>query len=134
MYLADSGLTAYLMGLTPDGFTKNPSLIGHLLENFVVQEIAKQLTWSKTRATQYHLRTVSGTEVDIILESAAGELVGIEFKATQTLNTDDFKGLKALQELCPQKFKRGIVLYGGQDPLPFGPNMFALPIQTLWQH
>ncbi len=134
IYLSDTGLAAYLMGMTPEKLILNPTLIGSLLENFVVQEIAKQLTWSTTRATQYHLRTVSGTEVDIVLEAASGELVGIEIKASQTINTDDFKGLKALQELCPDKFKRGIVLYGGQDPLPFGPNMFALPIQTLWQH
>lgn len=122
------------MGITPERLASNPDLLGPLLETFVVQEIAKQITWSKTRATQHHFRTTTGNEVDIVLEAATGELVGIEIKASQTISASDFKGLKVLQELSPKQFKRGIVLYGGQTPLPFGDNMFALPIQTLWQH
>ncbi len=43
-------------------------------------EIGRQLTWSTTKATMSHYRTKDGTEVDIVLETPAGEVIGIEVK------------------------------------------------------
>jgi len=54
-------------------------------------------------------------------------------KSSSSLSERDFKGLKALQEMAPDKFLRGIVLYTGDKPLPFGKNLFALPINALWE-
>ena len=49
--------------------------------------------------------------MDIVLENAAGEIVGIEVKASSTVKSSDFKGLKYLNELLGERLVRGIVLY-----------------------
>ena len=60
--------------------------------------------------------------------------MGIEVKASSTVNSRDFKGLKYLSELLGARFLRGIVLYIGDQPVPFGSNLYALPVSTLWQN
>ena len=76
--------------------------------------------------------TEAGREVDIVLEDRSGRIVGIEVKASATLGTNDIKGLKALAELAGKRFHRGIVLYTGQDAIPFGSRIHALPVSSLW--
>jgi hypothetical protein len=53
-------------------------------------------------------------------------------KASQTIRADHFKGLKELAECAGDNFLRGIVLYTGNEILPFGENLVALPINLLW--
>jgi len=64
------------------------SLTFVLLEKFVVMEMRKQSSWSKTEPELYYWRTVSGQEVDIVLEDSTGQLVGIEVKAGATLQRE----------------------------------------------
>jgi hypothetical protein len=44
----------------------------------------------------------------------------------------DFRGLKKLAETAGDRFTRGVVLYGGNETLSFGPRLIAAPIATLW--
>jgi len=44
------------------------------------------------------------------LENAAGEVVGIEVKASSTVKSGDFKGFKYLSKLLGDRFLRGILL------------------------
>lgn len=71
--------------------------------------------------------------MDVILEDRSGELAGVEVKASATVNPGDFKGLQLLADSLPGKFKRGIVLYTGNQFLAFGENLFAVPVQALWK-
>lgn len=57
---------------------------GALVESFVVQEMRRQLGWSRTRATAWHFRTAAGRAVDLVLERSDGVIVGIEVKAGAT--------------------------------------------------
>jgi hypothetical protein len=75
----------------------------------------------------------TGQEVDIVLEDAAGCLIGVEVKASATVGSSDFKGLRALQEITGKLFKRGVLFYAGAEAVAFGPNLFALPLANLWQ-
>jgi hypothetical protein len=45
---------------------------------------------------------------------------------------EDFKGLRALQGLVGARLKCGMVLHAGREILPFGPRLWAVPIQALW--
>ncbi|HEY2858426.1 MAG TPA: hypothetical protein VGJ21_08420 [Terracidiphilus sp.] len=47
-----------------------------------------------------------------------------------TVNTGDFKGLRKLS--CGDSFRLGIVLYDGENRLPFGGRLLAAPISCLW--
>lgn len=133
LYLVDSGLLAYLLGINIDRSINDPIHMGKLLENFVLDEIKKQITWSKVKPQMYHFRTSDGQEVDIVLENRAGDIVAIEIKSSESVSQSDFKGLRFLQEKMRNKFIRGFVLYTGSEIVPFGPNLFALPVAALWQ-
>jgi len=54
-------------------------------------------------------------------------------KASTSVNARDFRGLKAFADVAGARFHRGIVLYGGLQTVPFGPNLWAVPISALWQ-
>ena len=54
-----------------------------------------------------------GTEVDVIPESPAGEIVGIEVKATMTSRAEDFSRLRHLQSFVGERFRRGFLLHTG---------------------
>jgi predicted AAA+ superfamily ATPase len=131
LFMTDSGLAASLLGFS-DAPLEIDTHRGPLLETFVGMEIVKQLTWSDTSARLFHFRTHSGFEVDLVLENPRGRLVGIEIKAGRTVSERDFRGLRALADEEPRRFHRGIVLYSGEDEVPFGRSLAALPIRALW--
>jgi uncharacterized protein len=133
IFITDTGLLSYLQGLNLKKIQNEPTLAGSLSETFVVTELKKHLAWSKTHAEIYHFRTSNDKEVDVVLENLSGELVGIEIKSSSSINKNDFKGLHLLADSVPTKFKRGIILYSGNQFLSFGKNMFLVPINALWK-
>lgn len=130
--LVDTGLLAHLAGITAERLRREPDLAGPLLESLVAVEIWKQLGWSSVRAQLFHFRTHGGREVDLVLESDDGRVVGIEVKASSKVVSRDLAGLEALRDETGSRFHRGVVLYTGAEPLPFGKGMFAVPISALW--
>ncbi len=133
VYLNDTGLSAALLGMDSAPALRQANLYGPLLENYVVMELRKQASWSQTEPALFHFRTQNGSEVDIVLESPAGALVGLEVKASSTVTASDFNGLRILAEETGPRFHRGIVLYQGSEVIPFGPKLLAVPITRLWQ-
>ncbi|MER6510114.1 ATP-binding protein [Nonomuraea sp. NPDC001636] len=132
LLLVDSGLGAHLAGLTPSRVSDITAPVGPLIENFALGELARQLTWSEEPVQLYHYRDRDGVEVDGILERASGEIIGIEVKATETVRADDFRGLQHLARKLGDRLIAGYVLYAGQETLPFGDRMRALPLSALW--
>jgi len=132
LLVVDSGLAAHLTGLTPDRLKRDPAYGGPLLENFVLGELARQLTWADTFARLYHYRTRDGQEVDAVLEHNDGRLVGIEVKASSTVTAEDFRHLVHLRDRTDERFHAGIVLYAGTDILSFGDRLIAAPADALW--
>jgi predicted AAA+ superfamily ATPase len=132
LYLNDAGLLAHLLGLDAGGLANRPADAGPLAETFVVTELLKLAPVSSTRPRLFHLRTSSGHEVDVVLESRRRQLVGVEVKAGATVTSADFKGLRVLQELAGKRFECGVLLYAGRDILPFGPKLWAAPMAALW--
>jgi predicted AAA+ superfamily ATPase len=131
--LTDSGLMAHLLGLSRERLRERRDLSGPLVESFVLMELKKQAGWSDRQPQIPHFRTQTGQEVDIVLEDAEGRLVGIEVKASASIGSDDFKGLRALSQMAGKRFHRGVVLHDGSDSLPFGPKLHAMPISALWR-
>lgn len=132
LVIGDTGLMAYLLGLDKERLLQDPVLTGHLLEDFVMMELKKQLGWNQTKVRLFHYRTQIGQEVDLVLEDLSGRIVGIEAKASASVKPDDFKGLRHLQETLGKRFLRGIVLYTGPEFIPFGSELYACPVSALW--
>lgn len=132
VYLNDTGLLAHMLGVTADRLRTEGSLAGSILENFVLMELRKQCSWSTTQPEVFYWRTVTGEEVDIVLEDRSGRLVGIEVKAAATLGSGDVRGLQALAATVGKNWVRGIVLYAGTEVIPFSANLHGVPLARLW--
>ncbi|MFC4060834.1 ATP-binding protein [Planomonospora corallina] len=122
----DTGLAAHLAGPLTD------VSIGGLMENFVLGEITRQLSWSDAYARIHHYRDRDQHEVDGVIEDNAGRIIGIEVKAAETVRSHDFKGLRLLRDRLGSRFLAGFVLYCGSQSLPFGDDLACLPISALW--
>jgi uncharacterized protein len=136
LHLADTGLAAHLLGVDRDGLAARVAPArGPLVETFIVNELAKQATWSPFPVRLQHWRVSQGPEVDLVAERGNGRVVGIEAKATDAISSDDFNGLVALRDRLDQAggdFVHGFVLYTGPRALSFGDRMTALPLSALW--
>ncbi|WP_202973260.1 DUF4143 domain-containing protein [Corynebacterium heidelbergense] len=130
----DAGLASELSGFDAaglEGAIASP-LTGGLVENFAVAELLKQQAWSTVGYSVSHFRDRDGHEVDIVLESRRGDIVGVEVKATTSVGRNHFKGLRFLQDKVPDRFRAGIVLHLGKECHRFGPGLWALPLASLW--
>jgi predicted AAA+ superfamily ATPase len=96
LHFLDSGLLAASVGMTEARAGRDRSAFGPLLETFVFSEILRQSEWFSETAGLYHLRDKDQNEVDVVVEDLTGGVVGIEVKASATVRTEDFRGLKRL--------------------------------------
>ena len=133
LFFVDSGLAAHLAGLTETNLSRHEASIGQLLENFVIGEVCRQLSWSSAGARAYHYRDRDGREVDLILEARDGRIVGIEVKAGATVRAEDVRHLAHLRDALGDRFHRGIVLHTGDTTRSFGDRIVATPLAALWE-
>ncbi|MGE5829325.1 MAG: ATP-binding protein [Micromonosporaceae bacterium] len=133
LMIVDSGVACHLLGQDSHRLGEPGGSAGQVLESMVLSELARQLTWADQRATLYHYRTKDGLEVDAVLETADGRLVGIEVKAGATVRSEDLAGLRHLVAVADDRLVAGYVLYTGQQTLPFGEKIRAVPMDALWR-
>jgi len=132
LHFLDTGLLAAARGLTFDRIKADRGLFGALLESFVFSEVLKLMMASKMRLIPHHFRDHQMREVDMVLERDDGMIVGIETRASATVRSGDFAGLRTLSEACGERFAFGVVLHDGTDVVPFGDRLAAAPISGLW--
>ena len=131
LLLADSGLATALLRLTAARLPAE-TVCGPMLENFVIMELAKQVSWHEEQPELYHFRTPKGHEVDAVVELEGGEVIGIEVTRSQTVTAADFRGLNELARLAGRRFRSGVVLYLGRRVVAFAKNLHAVPMAALW--
>ena len=66
------------------------------------------------------------------LEEADGTVAGVEVKASATVGTSDFAALQELRDQLGKRFCAGIVLYTGDEWVPFGDKLWLVPLPALW--
>ena len=133
LHLGDTGVASALLGVDAEALAADRPLLGQLLETFVFQELRRQASWHDTPVTFHHFRDKDGVEVDLVLEGSGQHLAGIEVKASATVTTTDFRGLRKLKEAAAERFVAGVVLYDGESTVSFGEGLFAVPIRSLWE-
>jgi uncharacterized protein len=122
-----------VLSLDRERLATDESLAGGLFESFARMELVKLAEWSKDRPSIFHFRTRGGArEVDAVFERRGGQIVGVELKASASLSRRDFRGLEELRESCGDGFVAGVVIHAGEQTLPFGDRLWALPVSALW--
>lgn len=132
VYLTDTGMLSALVGADAERVSKDQNLTGAVFETFVVMELVKLAGWAEARPRLYHYRDRDGYEVDLVMERADGDIVGVEVKSGATVRPRDFRGLWRLRERSGSRFHKGVVLHGGVMRLPFGDRLYAVPMSALW--
>lgn len=128
----DSGLLAMLMDVTVKDIQVDKSRYGHILESFVFGELLKHTTTADNDYRLLYYRDADKFEVDVVIENTAGQLVGVEVKASATVKERDLRGLRKLAGLAGDQFTAGVLLYDGDETMPLGNNIWAAPVSTLW--
>jgi predicted AAA+ superfamily ATPase len=130
-YLVDSGLLAHLLGADERRIAADDQVTGKVLENFAVTEVLKHADWAGIDTTAYHYRQREG-EVDLVLESRAGEIVAIEVKAAASVSRRDVRAMEKLRDGSGERFRTGVVLCTCAQTIPLGERLWAVPVSGLW--
>jgi predicted AAA+ superfamily ATPase len=112
IYFYDTGLACSLLGIENARQLQTHYLRGELFENWVIGEFLKQNYVAGKEPNIYFWRDSNGVEVDLLIERAAA-ITAVEIKSGSTMNSDYFKGLKALQRLSVVSPENSLVAYGG---------------------
>ena len=109
--------------------------MGHIFENFIASEIMKSASALPGNFYVSHFNPVrgDGKETDFVIEKDNGETIAIEVKLDSSLNDKDFKNLELCRDTIGSKFKKGIVIYTGEDLVPYGNKIWAVPVNYLWE-
>jgi hypothetical protein len=54
-------------------------------------------------------------------------------ESAASVGRKDFNGIEPFAQTAGDRFLRGIVLYAGDNAVPFGERLHALPISSIWQ-
>ena len=128
----DSGLLSVLTNIGQEDVELDKTGYGHILESFVFGELLKHTTTSDDDYRLLYYKDADKFEVDVVIENSAGQLVGVEVKASATVKERDLRGLKKLASLSGDQFTAGVLLYDGDETMPLGSNLWAAPLSTLW--
>lgn len=134
LHYVDTGLACHLLGLRTEAQVLSSQFYGSLVETLIYMELYKQKSWSMEEVTLMHFRDKRQREVDIVMEASDGGIIGVEVKASASINSADFRGLSVLAEFAGSQFRHGVLFYSGDSVLPFkvGEQVFhALPIGLL---
>ena len=132
-YVMDSGLLGGILRVGIDDVMADSSLLGAMIETFVVAQLRAEAAVSKTRYRLAHLREQDGRrEVDVIAELGGGRVVGVEVKAAASVGRSDARHLVWLGQALADRFAGGVVLHTGRDTYELADSIIAAPISALW--
>jgi hypothetical protein len=133
LHMGDTGLACSLLSADTDALMADRTLLGQLLETFVLQELKRQASFRDESLAFHHYRDKDGVEVDVVIERGTRELAGVEVKASATVTSADFHGLRRLKTAAGKRFVGGVVLYDGESSAGFGDGFYAVPLRALWE-
>ena len=130
VYFTDVGTLCYLAGLKDPAHAASGAMGSAIMETAVLSEIFKTLTHRGIDPQIYFWRTLAGTEVDFVIEAAAG-LVAIEVKLSATPRPAMAAAIKTFQGDMKNAAMPGYVVHPGDIHLPLSPGVTALPFADL---
>lgn len=135
VHFIDTALASHLLNINEKSLHGGGNkYLGNLVESFVYSELIKYQSYANTNIDIYHFKDPHKNEVDFVLESKNGDVVALEIKSGSNIKKEHFKGLIALAKTMKNKNFKAVVLYGGNDILPYnidGYRFWLIPLNIL---
>lgn len=126
IFLNDTGLMSYFLGIYTIKQFESSSYKGALVETFVFNELLKHCEFSMDNTKIYHYLTSDKKEIDFILQRN-DKIIAIEVKSSSKVGKDDFRHIIEYQKKSSKDIL-GIVFYMGENVLHINDNCVALPM------
>lgn len=134
MFMTDTGMMAALLGWKLSDLTSDPDKLGKIFETFVYNELASQIDSAEDSYYLYQYRDRYKREIDFLVERDDNSILAIEVKSGLTVKKSYFNHIEWFRtNLTKKKPVVGIILYAGEEVIPFGKDLWAVPISCLWQ-
>ncbi len=118
LYWSDTALALFLAGETEPR--------GAHLENLVLHDLLAFRDLEPRKPELLYWRTVTGLEVDFVVESG-GRTLPIEVKASSRVRPADAKGLEAFLDEYADLADGGLLLHDGPETFPLTKRVLAAP-------
>ena len=128
LFFADSGLAAWMGGVTTFERGRDDLLRGALYETYVAQNVFALLEAHLPDAQISFWHEQGRHEVDFVIESKRS-VFAIEVKAATRWNDDDLSGLRAFLDRTPD-CKAALLVYNGNEAQKIGDRLYAIPMGT----
>ncbi|MBF0570219.1 MAG: ATP-binding protein [Candidatus Omnitrophica bacterium] len=112
IYFYDTGLAAYLMGITNNDMLTRHPLKGNLFECFIISEIIKSQLNKGHDPNIYFWQDKLGREIDCIIENGNAPIL-VEIKSGKTVTDDYFKNITYWCDLSKNLASKALIVYGG---------------------
>ncbi|HEX9699822.1 MAG TPA: DUF4143 domain-containing protein [Acidobacteriota bacterium] len=132
LHMVDSGLAAALAGRDqPDALSRDPQYAGALVETMVVNDLRVQASAHPTTPRLLHFRE-DDDEVDLVIETDGGGVVGIEVKLTSSPGSRNLAGLRRLRRSSGKRWAGGLVLCRAPAVRVTNDDLVIAPLEAVW--
>lgn len=134
LFMADTGMIAALLNWKTADFASDADKAGKAFETFAYNELAVQIDAAEDAYQLYHYRDKDKREIDFLIERNDRHKLALEIKSGISIKKSDFKHIEWFRDnLSKGAPVIGVVLYAGDDILPFGKNLWAVPFDCMWR-
>lgn len=110
VYLLDSGLASYLLGIESAGELARSPFQSVLFEGLIASEIVKAQSNAGARRELYYFRDEQGLEVDFLVPRRGGRISLIECKASRTVTPAMAAPMQRLSEAIRKRRPAGTIV------------------------
>ena len=116
LYFYDTGIAAFLLGISTEQQMDLHPLRGPLFENMIINDMIKlNLNQGNNMQQLFFYRDKSQREVDVLRILPPNLVEAYEIKSAQTWNSDFFANLNYLRPLLKERMLKTMVVYDGSQ-------------------
>jgi len=119
IHFLDPGIQREILG-------RRGMLTGSEFESAIVAEIVKQIKSYNLKIQFYHLRTLDGREIDLVIETDSGFIL-IEIKMASKVSKTDARSLK-ITDVFDKPVIHSFILSNDPEVKQFDDNITAMPV------
>jgi predicted AAA+ superfamily ATPase len=126
VYISDSGLACFMVGIDNFRMDYQEPLLGALFETYVAQNLSSIINARWKEAKLYFWNIQGRNEVDFIIE-VGRSCLAMEVKSSTRWQKNDLSGLEAFLTATPHCVA-GVLCYNGTEAVRLGERLWALPL------